>query len=200
LFGEALDGIRAAKNAGFFVIVTSTVFPDSDVSDLEALFELLHGAHVDGYLLTPHYPGKKLCRDSSARFRVKMQQRFREASERLSRFNLLVSPLYFEYLRGERELQCCSWANPTYGPLGWTEPCALLSLRFAKSYQDLLEGTLWENYGRGLNPGCENCQSHAGYETAALLGVSPKAGDFWKLLAWQFSGSLGEKRNGKRPA
>jgi hopanoid biosynthesis associated radical SAM protein HpnH len=200
LFAEALDGVRAAKNAGFFVVVSSTVYPDSEIGDLEALYESLHEAHVDGYVLTPHYPGKKLCREGSARFHDKMHQRFREASERLSDFNLLVSPVYFEYLRGERELECCTWANPTYGPLGWTEPCALLNLQFAKSYKDLVEGTLWENYGRGLNPGCENCQSHAGYETAALLGASPKAGDFWKMLVWQLGGSLGEKRNGRRSA
>ena len=27
LFAEALDGIAAAKNAGFFVIVTNTIYP-----------------------------------------------------------------------------------------------------------------------------------------------------------------------------
>jgi len=31
---------------------------------------------------------------------------------------------------------------------------------------------------------------------AALLGANPKAGDRWKMLAWQLSGSLGEKREG----
>jgi hypothetical protein len=64
----------------------------------------------------------------------------------------------------------------------------------------LLEKTLWENYGRGLNPRCENCESHAGFETAAIMGVNPKAGDTWKMLAWQLSGSLGEKREGNRKA
>ena len=33
LFAEALDGVKAAKNAGFFVVVTSTVYPDSDMRD-----------------------------------------------------------------------------------------------------------------------------------------------------------------------
>ena len=32
-----------------------------------------------------------------------------------------------------------------------------------------------------------------GYETAALLGMNPKAGDFWKMLTWQLGGNLGRK-------
>jgi len=28
----------------------------------------------------------------------------------------------------------------------------------------------------------------------ALLGMNPKAGDFWKMVAWQLQGGLGEKR------
>src|SRR5208282_4300138 len=49
-FAEALDGVKAAKNAGFFVVVTSTVYPDTDVRDLAALYARLHEMHVDGYM------------------------------------------------------------------------------------------------------------------------------------------------------
>jgi hopanoid biosynthesis associated radical SAM protein HpnH len=200
LFVEALDGIKAAKNAGFFVVVNSTVYPDTDMRDLEALYERLHAMHVDGYLLAPHYPEQRLCRDSSEKFHENMHQRFREASERLGDYNLLISPIYLEYLRGERELDCSVWGAPVYGPQGWTSPCSLLKAGQAQSYKTLLEETVWENYGRGLNPNCENCQCHGGYETAALLGMNAKAGDFWKMLAWQFGGNLGEKGAGKRKA
>jgi hopanoid biosynthesis associated radical SAM protein HpnH len=200
LFVEALDGIKAAKNAGFFVVVNSTVYPDSDVKDLEALYEQLHAVHVDGYLLAPHYPEQRLCRDGSAKFRATMRERFREVSGRLDDYNLLLSPIYLEYLRGERELDCSVWGAPVYGPHGWTSPCSQLNAGYAQSYKNLLENTVWENYGRGLNPRCENCQCHGGYETAALMGMNPKAGDFWKMLAWQFGGNLGEKRAGKHRA
>jgi hopanoid biosynthesis associated radical SAM protein HpnH len=197
LFVEALDGIKAAKNAGFFVVVNSTIYPDTDVKDLGVLYDRLHAIHVDGYLLAPHYPEQRLCRDGSAKFHEKMHQRFREASERLDDYNLLISPIYLEYLRGERELHCSVWSSPVYGPQGWTSPCSLLKAGYAESYKALLDDTVWENYGRGLNPQCENCQCHGGYEPAALLGMTAKAGDFWKLLAWQFGGNLGEKRVGK---
>jgi hopanoid biosynthesis associated radical SAM protein HpnH len=198
LFVETLDGIKAAKNAGFFVVVSSTIYPDTDMSDLGALYERLHAMHVDGYLLLPHYPAQKLCRVGSAKFHEKMHQRFREASGLLGDYNLMASPIYLEYLRGERELDCSVWGGPVYGPQGWSNPCSLLKAGYAESYKALLENTVWENYGRGLNPGCENCQSPAGYETAALLGMNPKAGDLWKMLSWQLGGSLGERREGKR--
>jgi hypothetical protein len=51
-----------------------------------------------------------------------------------------------------------------------------------------------------MNPRCEPCASHTGYETAALLGMNPKAGDFWKMISWQLQGGLGEKRERSRKA
>src|SRR5882724_2250514 len=200
LFAEALDGVKAAKNAGFFVVATTTIYPGSDVRDVAALFERLHTMHVDGYILSPHYPARQMCRNSAAMFHEKMRERFREASDLLSEYNLLTSPVYLEYLRGERELDCCAWGSPVYGPDGWAAPCTQLNYGYEQKYENLLEKTMWENFGRGMNPRCEPCSSHAGYETAAILGMNPKAGDFWKMLAWQLQGGLGEKRERVRKA
>jgi hopanoid biosynthesis associated radical SAM protein HpnH len=194
LFVEALDGVKAAKNAGFFVVATTTIYPDTDIRDVATLYETLHAMHVDGYMLSPHYPNRPLCRNSAAMFHEKMRQRFREAGEALSEYNLLTSPVYLEYLRGERELDCCSWGSPVYGPKGWAAPCSQLNYNYETDYRTLVEKTVWENFGRGMNPRCEPCLSHSGYETAALLGMNSRAGDFWKMVTWQLEGSLGEKR------
>ena len=194
LFAEAIDGVKAAKNAGFFVMVTTTIFPDTDIKDVVSLYEKLHGAHVDGYLLSPHYPSGKPCRSSAAAFHQAMQRRFSEASELLSDYNLLVSPIYMEFLRGERELNCSSWGSPVYGPKGWAAPCDVLNYGHEQTYETMVEKTVWENFGRGMNPRCEPCASYSGYGTAAILGMNPKAGDFWKVFSWQLQGGLGEKR------
>src|SRR5258706_357505 len=194
VFAEALDGVKAAKNAGFFVVATTTIYSDSDLHDVASLYEQLHAIHVDGYMLSPHYPERQMCRNSAAAFHEKMRQRFREASDLLNEYNLLTSPIYLEYLRGERELDCCAWGSPLYGPQGWAAPCTQLSYGFEKQYKSLVEKTALENVGRGMYPRCVTCSSHAGYETAALLGMNPKAGDFWKMVAWQLQGGLGEKR------
>jgi len=69
-----------------------------------------------------------------------------------------------------------------------------LTYSLEKSYKALLDNTLRENFGRGMIPRCEACSCHAGFETAAVLGMNRKAGDAWKMLAWQFSGGVGEKR------
>jgi hopanoid biosynthesis associated radical SAM protein HpnH len=197
-FVEAMDGVKAAKNAGFFVVVTTKIYPETDVRDVAALYQRLHKMHVDGYVFAPFYPAEQLCRNGSAVFHEKMHRRFREVSEALGEYNVLNSPVYLEYLRGERELDCCAWGSPVYGPQGWMAPCSLQNQGYAKSYKALLADTAWENYGRGLHANCEPCMSHAGYESAALLGINPKAGDTWKMVAWQFGGSLGEKREGTR--
>jgi hopanoid biosynthesis associated radical SAM protein HpnH len=194
VFAEALDGIKAAKNAGFFVVVTTTIYPDTDVADVAELYEKLHAMHVDGYMFAPAFSKKLVGKAESADFHRQMQQRFREAGDTLGAYNLMISPIYLEYLRGERELDCCAWGSPVYGPQGWAAPCYLLNRGQVQSYAELTSKTPWENYGRGVNPQCETCLCHAGFESAALLGRNPKAGDTWKLLAWQFGGNLGEKR------
>jgi hopanoid biosynthesis associated radical SAM protein HpnH len=195
LFVEALDGIRAAKLAGFYVLVTTTVCPTTDAHDVAALYERLHALHVDGYSFTPAQAGKKLCKDGSTEFHSRMSSKFRELSAAVGEYNLMNSPIYLEYLRGERELDCCAWGSPVYGPRGWVAPCPVLKQGHEQSYGDLLRNTAWENYGRGLNPDCETCMCESGYETAAVIGANPQAGDGWKMLAWQFSSSLGEKRS-----
>ena len=192
-FLEALDGIKAAKNAGFFVVVTTTICPDTDVADIATLYEMLHAMHVDGYSFAPAYSKKATGKTESAAFHQKMQARFREVSDTLGGYNLMVSPVYLEYLRGERELDCCAWGSPLYGPRGWAAPCSL-SEGYVQSYAELMDKTAWENHGGGVTPRCEASLCHAGFRSAALMGMNANAGDIWKMLAWQFGGSLGEKR------
>jgi hopanoid biosynthesis associated radical SAM protein HpnH len=200
LFAAVLDGIRSAKNAGFLVVVTSTIYPDTDIGDLQSLYERLHALHVDGYLLSPHYSLEKLSRDGSAKFRKQMHERFGEVIERLGAYSPMLSPMYLEYLRGERELDCSMWTNPMFGPRGWALPCHLQKGHFMQSYKELLQETAWENDGRGSNPQCENCLYPQAFETAAILGVNAKSGDLWKKLAWQFRSGFGEKREAARRA
>src|SRR5271165_4149879 len=68
VFVEALDGIMAAKNAGFFVVVNTTICPDTDVQGIAELYEKLHALHVDGYTLLPAYAKNPMCKQTSAAF------------------------------------------------------------------------------------------------------------------------------------
>jgi hopanoid biosynthesis associated radical SAM protein HpnH len=168
LFVEALDGVKAAKNAGFFVVVTTTIYPDTNVQDVEELYRRLHAMHVDGYLLQPTQEKKMARKEEAAAFRRLMQERFREASSALGAYNLMNSPVNLEYLRGERELGDGMSSNPVYGPRGWAN--------------------------LGFAPDPEFVQSYA--ELTGRTSMHSRFADTWKMLAWPFGGNLGEKREG----
>ena len=55
VFDEAIDGIRAAKKAGFMVCTNTTVYRETDMKEIEALFEFLEPLGVDGHMLSPAY-------------------------------------------------------------------------------------------------------------------------------------------------
>jgi hypothetical protein len=108
-----------------------------------------------------------------------------------------------EYLRGERELMCTAWGNPTYNPRGWKGPCYLMTDAHHATFKEFIDNTPWEKYGHGRDPRCQDCMVHAGYEPSAVLGGNQKFGDTWKMLKWQMAGQMGgrigPKSEPKRP-
>ncbi|MBI1738877.1 MAG: DUF3463 domain-containing protein, partial [Acidobacteria bacterium] len=123
--------------------------------------------------------------------REEIREKFRLACTLLERYNLMMSPIYMEYLRGERELMCTAWGNPTYNPRGWKGPCYLMTDAHHDSFKDFVEKTRWDSYGRGRDPRCEDCMVHVGFEPSAVLGAHRKLGDNWKMLKWQLTGQMG---------
>jgi Domain of unknown function (DUF3463) len=116
-----------------------------------------------------------------------IHHKFREAKKLLSAYKLNTSPIYLEFLRGERELRCAAWANPTRNVRGWKGPCYLITDTHHKSFDDLIEKTDWDKLGQGNDPRCENCMVHCGFEPAAVLGVNRRLGDTLKMALWQLS-------------
>ena len=57
--------------------------------------------------------------------------------------------MYLEFLRGERDLPCTAWGNPTYNMKGWKGPCYLITDAHYKTFEDLMTQTPWESYGHG---------------------------------------------------
>jgi hypothetical protein len=39
------------------------------------------------------------------------------------------------------------------------------------TYQELIETTDWEAYGRGRDPRCANCMAHCGYEPTSVIAT-----------------------------
>jgi hopanoid biosynthesis associated radical SAM protein HpnH len=191
VFREAIDGIKAAKAAGFLVTSNTTVYKETDIEEIAELFAYLQTLGVDGHMISPAYSYAAVMTKEIFMSREEIREKFRQASELLERYNIVTSPIYMEYLRGERELMCTAWGNPTYNPRGWKGPCYLMTDAHYPTFKDFIEKVPWERYGRGRDPRCEDCMVHAGYEASAVLGGNKKLGDTWKMLHWTLSGKMG---------
>jgi hopanoid biosynthesis associated radical SAM protein HpnH len=191
VFREAIEAIKAAKAAGFLVTSNTTIYKETDIEEVDELLEYLQTLGVDGHMISPAYSYAAVDTKDIFMSREEIRQKFMRARELLERYNIMTTPVYMEYLRGERELMCTAWGNPTYNPRGWKGPCYLMTDAHHEHFKDLIEKTPWEKYGRGRDPRCADCMVHVGYEASAVLGGNKKFGDTWKLLSWTFSGKMG---------
>ena len=193
VFAEATEGIKAAKAAGFLVCTNTTIYKETNMSEIAVLLAYLTELGVDGFMLSPAYgysAVKETNPDGAAEIfmtRDDVHEKFREAKRLLASYKLSTSPVYLEFLRGERELRCAAWANPTRNVKGWKGPCYLITDTHHKSFDDLVQLTDWDKLGRGNDPRCENCMVHCGFEPAAVLGVNRRFGDTLKMALWQLS-------------
>jgi len=190
VFREAIDGIKAAKAAGFLVCSNTTIYRETDLQEIADLYEYLCELGVDGHMISPAYSYAAVQTREIFMDREMIREKFKLACDLLEKYNLMTSPIYLEYLRGERELMCTAWGNPTYNPMGWKGPCYLMTDTHHESFDDFIEKTPWDKYGRGRDPRCADCMVHVGYEPSAVLGSHRKFGDNWKMLQWQVSGKM----------
>jgi hopanoid biosynthesis associated radical SAM protein HpnH len=194
VFRSAVEGIKAAKAAGFLVCTNTTIYRETDLGEIEALFAYLTRLGVDGFMLAPAYgytAVKETNPDGAAEIfmtREEVRRKFQQAQGLLTKFKMMVSPVYLEFLSGRRELSCTAWASPTRNIKGWKGPCYLITDEHHETFADLIENTDWDQYGYGKDPRCEHCMMHCGYETAAALGVNQRLGDTFKMVWWQLAG------------
>src|SRR3989449_252090 len=55
VFKAAVEGIQAAKRAGFMVCTNTTIYKDTNIAEIDALYAYLTRLGVDGFLLSPAY-------------------------------------------------------------------------------------------------------------------------------------------------
>ncbi len=198
VFRQAIEGIRAAKAAGFMVCTNTTIYKQTDLTEIAELFEYLREFGVDGHTIAPSYSYAAVQNKEIFMSRQEIQEKFRLATKLLEKYSLMTSPIYLDFLRGEREdLMCTAWGNPTYNPRGWKAPCYLITDGHHATFKDFLEKTNWDKYGRGRDPRCEHCMVHVGYEPSAVLGANRRFSDTWRLLKWQLSPGNGGRRRAK---
>jgi hopanoid biosynthesis associated radical SAM protein HpnH len=170
IYDVAVKAIRTAIDAGFRVTTNTTLFNDADPVRLRKFFDMLIELGVEGMMLSPGYSYAKAPDQENFLPRertVRLFQRLLDKAPRRWRFN--HSPLFLEFLRGNWELECTPWGNPTYNIFGWQKPCYLLDEGYTQTFQELLDTTDWSAYGRKSgNPKCRDCMVHCGYEPTAV--------------------------------
>jgi len=186
VFREAIAGVKAAKAAGFRVCTNTTVYKETDMAEIEELYDYLSQFNVDGHTISPAYGYSAVNEREIFMTRDDIHEKFSQIEKLASRFPLFSTPTYLEFLQGKRDYPCTAWGNPTYNVKGWKGPCYLITDAHYQTFEELMTKTPWENYGAGNDPRCDHCMVHCGFEPSAALGINSKPGDTFKLMTWAF--------------
>jgi hopanoid biosynthesis associated radical SAM protein HpnH len=207
VFKECILAIKMAKLLGYQVATNTTVYKETDMEELEQLFDFLSDLGVDGHTITPGYEYDAAKQDMIKRLNLQPEnffltrsltvQKFAKMEEWMERYTFFGTPIYFEFLAGKRDLTCSAWAIPTRNMAGWKAPCYFMTDKAGTngtghygSYAELLESVDWNKYGVvdgvARDPRCENCMTHCGYEPTASLGLNAQKGDTWKTVKFNF--------------
>jgi hopanoid biosynthesis associated radical SAM protein HpnH len=170
-YQKAVGAIETAVKQGFRVTTNTTLFEGADPNAVRDFFDRMMDMGVEGCMVSPGYAyAKAPDQVSFMRERRKTNEFFEMVlGNRKKRWIFNQSPLYLEFLMGLRDYECTPWGNPTYNIFGWQKPCYLLQDGYVDTFDELIRGTEWENYGRASgNPACAQCMVHCGYEPSAV--------------------------------
>jgi hopanoid biosynthesis associated radical SAM protein HpnH len=207
VFKECILAIKMAKCLGYSVATNTTIYKETDMDEVEQMFDYLSDLGVDGHTITPGYEYDAAKRDMIARLNLQPEnffltrkatvEKFARMDDWMNRYAFFGTPIYFEFLAGKRDLTCSAWAIPTRNMRGWKAPCYFMTDMVGTngtghydSYAELLAEVDWDKYGvvEGVarDPRCENCMTHCGYEPTASLGLQAEPGDTWKTIKFNF--------------
>ena len=207
VFKECIVAIKMAKLLGYQVATNTTVYKETNMTELEQMFDFLSDLGVDGHTITPGYEYDAAKKDMVTRLNLQPEnffltrkatrEKFVKMDEWMNRYTFFGTPVYFEFLAGKRDLTCSAWAIPTRNLKGWKAPCYFMTDAVGTNgsghyatYAELLANVDWDKYGVvggvAKDPRCENCMTHCGYEPTASLGLQAQRGDTWKTIKFNF--------------
>jgi hypothetical protein len=200
VFKECVEAVRMAKILGYQVATNTTVYKETQVKEIEQMFEFFSSLEVDGHTISPGYEYDAAKKDMVKRLgkqpedffltRKMTREKFAKIQEWGERFSIFGTPVYQEFLAGKRELTCTAWAIPTRNIKGWKAPCYLMTDGHYPRYQQMLDEVDWSKYGvvNGVarDPRCENCMVHCGYDPSGALGTNYQSGDNWRNFKYNF--------------
>jgi len=188
VFDIAMDGMLAAKKAGFQVRTNTTIYKRTKHSEIQELFVSLSQIPVDGLMVSPAFSYEAVEGDDFLS-RKEFIDIFQPIYEFRKNFRFYNTPTYLDFLAGKRVFKCTPWSTPTRNPKGWKKPCYLITDGHYQSFKELMEETSWDNYGVGNDPRCANCMVHCGFEATAIGEAGKSLSGIWQTIKWNFFGS-----------
>jgi hopanoid biosynthesis associated radical SAM protein HpnH len=192
VYDQAVAAIRAALARGFRVTTNTTLFDGAAPLRMRQFFDEMMDLGVEGMMLSPGYSYSKAPDQEHFLRRAKTHQLFSDIlSKPKSRWKFNQSPLFLRFLMGKHDYECTPWGNPTFNMFGWQRPCYLLQEGYASTFQELIETTPWEQYGRKSgNEKCRDCMVHCGYEATAVDQTFSSLRGFAETVAVTVTGRL----------
>ncbi len=172
VFERAVEAIKEATARGFRVTVNCTLFNSNAVPERVAeFFDYVSTLGVEGVTVSPGYAYERAPVQDHFLSRRQTKELFRSifrmGKSRSWKFN--QSSMYLDFLAGNQTYECTPWGNPTRNVFGWQRPCYLVGEGYAKSFQELMDTTAWDQYGVGKYEKCANCMVHCGFEPTSVI-------------------------------
>lgn len=181
IFDKCVAMIRMLKEKGYRVQTNSTVFKETSAEEVEELIKFLGSLGVDGMLVTPGYHYQVLTNDIYLKS-DEMPFKFEKVRKLAKDYKIINTPIYLDYLVGERDLLCSPWTTVTRNPQGWKGPCYLITNGHYQSFKELHAATDWEFYRTKQDIRCRDCKLHSGFEGTVALEFGQSFKDSWRMV------------------
>jgi hopanoid biosynthesis associated radical SAM protein HpnH len=182
VFDTCVKMIKMLKEKGYRVQTNTTVFRETTADELEELVKFLTSLGVDGMLLTPGYHYQVLTNDDIYLTKDEMPHKFKRVQKLADSYKIINTPIYLDYLAGDRDLSCSPWTTVTRNPQGWKGPCYLITNGHYKTFKELHAATDWEYYRTKQDIRCRDCKLHSGFEGTVALEFGKSLKDSWRMV------------------
>lgn len=169
VYDIAFEAIELAKSRGFRVQINCTVFDGASPERLASFFDKMTEMGVET-TISPGYAYERAPDQEHFLNRQKTRQFFRDVFKRGDggrAWKFTNSPLFLDFLAGNQTYECTPWSMPLRTVFGWQKPCYLVGEGYVGTFDELMEGTEWDQYGVGKYEKCADCMVHCGFEGTA---------------------------------
>lgn len=184
VFDKAIEMIRQGKSLGYHVFLNTTVYRETKVEEVEELCQLVDELKANGILISPGYEYESVERDIFLN-RDQIHEKFKVIREFSNHYKINATPMFLEFAAGLRELPCSPWSTVNYTPKGWKRPCYLIEGEgYFQEWDDFWNSTDWDYWESRVDPRCQNCKMHSGFEHSAVEEAMKTMKGKLQLATW----------------